>query len=93
MDNKNGTIFICSHSYHISCYNNKCIYCEEFYKCKIFENIKIFLKQIEKGSDTLTQKDIDDETNNIEKEGRQSEEIEIQDILNKLEIETNQIIN
>ena len=91
--NENGVIFICGHGYHTNCYDKKCIYCEEFYKRGIFENVNSFLKRIEKGADILTQEDFDDEENNIEEGEEQSEEVEIQDISNRLEIEINQIKN
>ncbi|RHZ88621.1 hypothetical protein Glove_21g172 [Diversispora epigaea] len=92
--NEDGVTFICGHSYHTGCYDKKCIYCEEFYKRGIFENVNSFLKRIEKGADTLTQEDLgDDDGNDIEEGEEQSEEIEIQDISNNLEIEINQIEN
>ncbi|RHZ85754.1 hypothetical protein Glove_60g17 [Diversispora epigaea] len=63
--------------------------------CKrgIFENVNAFLKQVEKGTDTLTQKNLDNEENDIEEEENQSEEIETQNISNKLQIEIGQIEN
>ncbi|RHZ47356.1 hypothetical protein Glove_585g4 [Diversispora epigaea] len=92
--NEDGVTFICGHSYYTGCYDKKCIYCEEFYKRGIFENVNSFLKRIEKGADTLTQEDLgDDDGNDIEEGEEQSEEIEIQDISNNLEIEINQIEN
>ncbi|RHZ54930.1 hypothetical protein Glove_421g62 [Diversispora epigaea] len=54
---------------------------------KIFENVNAFLKRVEKGADTLTQEDLDNEENDIEEEENQSEEIETQNISNKLQIE------
>ncbi|RHZ75347.1 hypothetical protein Glove_216g148 [Diversispora epigaea] len=45
------------------------------------------------GADTLTQKDLDNEGNDIEEEENQSEEIETQNISNKLQIEISQIEN
>ncbi|RHZ89265.1 hypothetical protein Glove_16g74 [Diversispora epigaea] len=88
-----GVTFICGHGYHTGCYNGKCTYCEEYYKRGIFENVNSFLKRIEKGANTLTQEDLDDERNDIEEEQEQTEEIEMQDISNRLEIEINQIEN
>ncbi|RHZ53694.1 hypothetical protein Glove_438g1 [Diversispora epigaea] len=79
--------------YYTDCYNGKCTYCEEYYKRDIFENVNSFLKQIEKGANTLTQEDLDDERNDIEEEQEQTEEIEMQDISNRLEVEINQIEN
>ncbi|RHZ78314.1 hypothetical protein Glove_166g14 [Diversispora epigaea] len=63
--------------------------------CKrgIFENVNVFLKWVEKGADTLTQEDLDNEENDIEEEENQSEEIETQNISNKLQIEISQIEN
>ncbi|RHZ60283.1 hypothetical protein Glove_355g15 [Diversispora epigaea] len=68
---------------------------ENWWVCKrgIFENVNAFLKRVEKGADTLTQKDLDNEENNIEEEENQSEEIETQNISNKLQIEISQIEN
>ncbi|RHZ81377.1 hypothetical protein Glove_120g227 [Diversispora epigaea] len=63
------------------------------YKKGIFENVNAFLKQVEKGADTLTQEDLDNEENDIEEEKNQSEEIETQNISNKLQIEISQIEN
>ena len=92
--NEVGVTFICGHGYHTNCYNRKCIYCEEFYKRGVFENVDSFLKRIEKGADTLTQEDLgDDDINDIEEGKEQLEEIEIQDISNSLEIEINKIEN
>ncbi|RHZ45924.1 hypothetical protein Glove_642g37 [Diversispora epigaea] len=88
-----GVTFICGHGYHTGCYNRKCTYCEEYYKRGIFENVNSFLKRIEKGANTLTQEDLDDERNDIEEEQEQTEEIEMQDISNRLEVEINQIEN
>ncbi|RHZ44067.1 hypothetical protein Glove_767g14 [Diversispora epigaea] len=68
-------------------------YVIEFYKRGIFENVNSFLKRIEKGADILTQEDFDDDENNIEEGEEQSEEVEIQEISNKLEIEIHQIEN
>ncbi|RHZ44468.1 hypothetical protein Glove_724g23 [Diversispora epigaea] len=59
----------------------------------IFENVNIFLKRVEKGADTLTQEDLDNEENDIEEKENQSEEIETQNISNKLQIEISQIEN
>ncbi|RHZ47868.1 hypothetical protein Glove_566g73 [Diversispora epigaea] len=92
--NEDGSItFIYGHGYHTGCYNGKCTYCEEYYKRGIFDNVDSFLKRIEKGADTLTQEDLDDEGNDIEEEEEQTEEIEMQDISNRLEIEISQIEN
>jgi len=71
--NNNGEALACGHGYHPSCYGRRCIYCENFYKNGIFENVNSFLKRIEKGKDTLTQDDLDDE-NNEEEEEESSEE-------------------
>ncbi|RHZ72719.1 hypothetical protein Glove_240g13 [Diversispora epigaea] len=62
-------------------------------KREIFENVNAFLKRVEKGADTLTQKDLDNEKNNIEEEENQSKKIETQNISNKLQIEISQIEN
>ena len=35
----NGTVFICGHAYHSTCYNGRYIHCEEFYKKGIFKNV------------------------------------------------------
>ena len=81
--NEVGVTFICGHGYHPNCYNRKCIYCEEFYKRGVFENVDSFLKRIEKGADTLTQEDLgDDDINDVEEGEEQSEEIEINKIEN-----------
>ena len=93
LTNESGVTFICGHGYHTSCYNGKCVYCEEFYKRGIFENVNAFLKRIEKGADILTHEDLDNEENDIEEEENQSEEIGMQDISNKLQIEISQIEN
>src|SRR6185437_8791386 len=62
----NDVVLICGHSYHTYCYSERCVYCEEFYKKGIFENVNSFLKRIEKRADTLTSEDLDDDENNIE---------------------------
>ncbi len=67
MNNDNVVSLIYGYSYYLACYSRRCIYCENFYKNGIFENINSFLKRIEKGKDILTQDDLDDE-NNEEKE-------------------------
>ncbi|RHZ86852.1 hypothetical protein Glove_43g41 [Diversispora epigaea] len=90
----NKTIFLLQYFHNLydlyNLYNNLG---KKFYKRGIFENVDSFLKQIEKGADTLTQEDLDEEENDIEKRKDQSEEIEIQNISNRLEIEINQIEN
>ena len=60
--NNNGIVLACGHGYHPACYGRRCIYCENFYKNGIFENVNSFLKRIEKGTDILTQDDLDDES-------------------------------
>ncbi|RIB21268.1 hypothetical protein C2G38_2177084 [Gigaspora rosea] len=55
-------VLICSHEYHLTCYNRKCTYCEEFYKKSIFKNVKKFMEQLE-GEDTLMPEDFDDDEN------------------------------
>ncbi|RIB14570.1 hypothetical protein C2G38_2040077 [Gigaspora rosea] len=66
LSDDNSMVYVCSHSYHDACYNNKCKYCEEYYKRVIFENINSFLKQIEKGENKLMKEDLDDDENDVE---------------------------
>ncbi|RIB30813.1 hypothetical protein C2G38_2151566 [Gigaspora rosea] len=77
LSNDNSMVYICSHGYHVACYNKKCKYCKEYYKRGIFENVNSFLKRIEKGENKLTKEDLDDDENDIE-EGvdEVSEEVE-----------------
>ena len=56
----NGMVFVCGHSYHNDCYGGKCKHCVEYYKKGIFKNVQKFLTRIEKGADTLTKEDLDD---------------------------------
>ncbi|RIB27983.1 hypothetical protein C2G38_2159173 [Gigaspora rosea] len=85
----NSMVYVCGHGYYIACYNKKCKYCEEYYKREIFENANSFLKQIEKGENKLTRKDLDDEENDIEEGADEvSKEIEeAQDTSSKLAAE------
>ena len=66
--NDNGVVLACGYGYHLACYGRRCVYCENFYKNGIFENVNSFLKRVEKGTDMLTQDDIDDEVDEDEKE-------------------------
>ena len=43
----------------MACYSRRCVYCENFYKNGIFENVNSFLERVEKRTDMLTQDDID----------------------------------
>ncbi len=61
-------MLVYDHGYHLNCYNRRCTYCENFYKNSIFENVNSFLKRIEKGTDILTQDDLDDEVGGEEEE-------------------------
>ena len=66
--NNNGVVLACGHGYHPACYGIRCTYCENFYKNGIFENVNSFLKRVEKGTDILTQDDLDDEVDEDEEE-------------------------
>ena len=73
-------------------YCGKCIHCEEFYKKEIFKNIKKFLEWIEKGADTLTEEDIDDDNeDNVETVEENSGEVETIDISVSLAAQIEQI--
>ncbi|RIB01282.1 hypothetical protein C2G38_2231332, partial [Gigaspora rosea] len=63
---ENGMVFVCGHGYHNNCYNGKCKHCEKFYKKGIFKNVQKFLTRIEKGADTLTEEDLDDDNDDEE---------------------------
>ncbi|CAI2195844.1 6602_t:CDS:1, partial [Funneliformis geosporum] len=94
----NGTVFICGHAYHSTCYHRRCIYCKEFYKKGVVKNIESFLKRIEKSTNTFTLEDLVDDDNTEmetkEKDDENSGEIDkTLDILFKLTIEINQIEN
>ncbi|RIB13822.1 hypothetical protein C2G38_2196814 [Gigaspora rosea] len=90
--NHNDIVLICGHGYHTYCYSGMCVYCEEFYKKGIFENVNSFLKRIEKGADTLTSEDLDDDENNIEENMEEQPEVEdVQDISSSLAIQIEQI--
>ncbi|RHZ86168.1 hypothetical protein Glove_54g51 [Diversispora epigaea] len=58
-----------------------------------FRDLYYNLEKREEGADILTQEDFDDDENNIEEGEEQSEEVEIQEISNRLEIEIHQIEN
>jgi hypothetical protein len=68
LNNDDVVPLACGHGYHSTCYSRRCIYCENFYKNGVFENVNSFLKRIEKGKDILTQDDLDDENNEEEEE-------------------------
>ncbi|RIB13262.1 hypothetical protein C2G38_2041125 [Gigaspora rosea] len=88
----NGSAFICGHGYHSNCYRGKCIHCEEFYKKGIFKNVKKFLERIEKGADTLTEEDVDnDDEDDVENVEENSGEVETIDILASLAAQIEQI--
>ncbi|CAI2183135.1 1583_t:CDS:1, partial [Funneliformis geosporum] len=96
--NDNGTVFICSHTYHSTCYHRRCIYCKKFYKKGVVKNIELFLKRIEKSINTFTLEDLVDDDNTKmeikERDDENSREIDkTLDILSKLIIEINQIEN
>ncbi|CAI2188084.1 14860_t:CDS:2, partial [Funneliformis geosporum] len=73
----NGTVFICGHANHSTCYHGRCIYYEKFYKKGVVKNIETFLKNEEKERDNENFRKID----------------KTLDILSKLTIEINQIEN
>ncbi|RHZ89734.1 hypothetical protein Glove_11g62 [Diversispora epigaea] len=75
LNNSNSAILTCSHGYHLMCYSGRCIYCENFYKDGIFENVNSFLKRLEKGADILTQEELDNAENDFEEE-EELEEVE-----------------
>ncbi|RHZ47874.1 hypothetical protein Glove_566g85 [Diversispora epigaea] len=75
LNNNNSAILTCSHSYHLMCYSGRYIYCENFYKDSIFENVNSFLKRFEKGADILTQEELDHVENDFGKE-KESEKVE-----------------
>ncbi|RIB25028.1 hypothetical protein C2G38_2166998 [Gigaspora rosea] len=58
---------------------------------RIFKNVQKFLNRIEKGADTLTKEDLDDDDDDVENVEEESEEIEEVDISPKLIEEMNQI--
>ncbi|RIB10179.1 hypothetical protein C2G38_2265415 [Gigaspora rosea] len=90
--NHNGVVLICGHGYHTCCYSERCVYCEEFYKKDIFENVNSFLKRIEKGADILISEDLDDDENNVEEDTEEQPEVkEAQDISSRLAIQIEQI--
>ncbi|RIB03966.1 hypothetical protein C2G38_2223635 [Gigaspora rosea] len=91
--NNNGVVFVCGHGYHLTCYDAKYIHCEEFYKKGIFKNVKKFLEKIEKGANTLTNEDLDDDDeDDIEGMEETIEEVEEPlDITSKLLVEIKQI--
>jgi len=88
----NGSVFICGHGYHSNCYHGKCIHCEEFYKKGIFKNVKKFLERIEKGADTLTEENVDDDDeDDVENVEENSGEVETIDISASLAAQIEQI--
>ncbi|RIB12057.1 hypothetical protein C2G38_2259236 [Gigaspora rosea] len=88
----NGSVFICGHGYHSNCYRGKCIHCKEFYKKRIFKNVKKFLEQIEKGANTLTEEDVDDDDeDDVENVEENSGEVETIDISASLVVQIEQI--
>ncbi|CAI2198773.1 16969_t:CDS:1, partial [Funneliformis geosporum] len=94
----NSTVFICGYAYHLTCYYGRWIYYEEFYKKGVVKNIELFLKQIEKSTNTFTLEDLIDDNNTEmetkERDDENSGEIDkTLDILSKLTIEINQIEN
>ncbi|GBC39789.2 hypothetical protein GLOIN_2v1868106 [Rhizophagus irregularis DAOM 181602=DAOM 197198] len=89
--NNNGVVLACGHGYHPVCYGRRCVYCENFYKKGIFENVNSFLKRVEKGTDTLTQDDLDDEINEEEEEESEETADEEIDVSATLEAAINNI--
>ncbi len=89
--NDDGIVLVCGHGYHPNCYNRRCTYCENFYKNGIFENVNSFLKRIEKGTDTLTQDDLDDEVGGEEEEESEETASEQADISTALAMAINNI--
>ena len=91
--NDDSVVLICGHGYHSACYNKRCVYCENFYKNGIYENVNAFLKRIEKGTDTLTQDDLDDEIGEDGEEETEETECEQSDVSAALAIAINDINN
>ncbi|CAB4487012.1 unnamed protein product [Rhizophagus irregularis] len=89
--NNNGVVLACGHGYHPVCYGRRCVYCENFYKKGIFENVNSFLKRVEKGTDTLIQDDLDDEINEEEEEESEETADEEIDVSATLEAAINNI--
>ncbi|RHZ55864.1 hypothetical protein Glove_410g70 [Diversispora epigaea] len=53
----NDEVLMYGHGYYYECYQileYGCCYCEKYYKCKIYSNVKSFLERLEKGSNILT---------------------------------------
>ena len=70
-DSNNVYILICGHGYHTECYDileNRCKYCEDYYKKEIFENVDSFLKRLNKGEDILTTEDVETQEEEREEE-------------------------
>src|SRR6185369_754858 len=64
-----GEVLICGHSYHYECFEmleNSCGHCAEFYKKGIVDKVKSFVKRLEKGEDTLTKNESENEQESIE---------------------------
>ena len=61
-------VLICGHGYHLTCYNTLervCRYCENYYKKGIDENVKKFVKNLNKNKNTITE---DIEIDNLQDE-------------------------
>ncbi|CAG8747149.1 13453_t:CDS:2, partial [Funneliformis caledonium] len=68
-----GEVLVCGHGYHFECYQKlkySCHYYEEYYKCRIYNNVNSFLKRLKKSPNILTTK---------EKEGENVEDIANED--------------
>ncbi|CAG8739906.1 4692_t:CDS:2, partial [Gigaspora rosea] len=56
-----GEVLTCSHGYHYECYtplHYGCRHCEEYYKRGIYDNVKKFVKRLEKGPNILTEEEL-----------------------------------
>ncbi|CAG8567852.1 20596_t:CDS:2, partial [Racocetra persica] len=70
----NSIILICRHGYHLDCYkkiDNRCEYCIQYYKKRVFDNVKSFIETLENNKKEIIE---DDNENNETNENNKNDE-------------------
>ena len=82
-------MLICDHAFHHKCFaewNNRCNYCLEFYKKGVVNNVKSYIKRLEK-DDNINNSLLDDEINNENEDENEDENEEYEVIEEKILVE------
>jgi hypothetical protein len=80
-----GEVLICGHSYHYECFEileKSCEHCIEFYKKGIIDNVKSFVKRLEKDEDILMEDELENQRENNNENDENSNDQESIDNLN-----------